>query len=157
MSGRPSLCAPSAFPDLMEAYQATGIAELAPIQAVPARWAYDKLMAGVSLPKEATVKPVLIHATNGHPYIGALVRRGSGYRVRLADLSERLPALHRPGYGGKTTVSARLLQPEAAVDRLTEMVQAFRQGEKRSVLVVLGDQFIAELAYHAHLGDLARW
>lgn len=156
MKPGPSLCAPSAFPGMMEAYQAAGIAELSPTQTVTARIAYDRLMVGVALPESATVKPVLVHASNGRPYVGAFLRLGRSYGARLDDLAERLPALHRPGYGGKTTFAARLLQPEAAGHRLAELIQAYRQGQKRSDLVVLGDQFVSELIYPAHL-DLRRW
>lgn len=157
MNTRVSLCPPSAFPGQVEAYKATGTAELSPLQGVDARYAFEKLMAGVTLPEKTTAKPVLVHASNGKPYIAALVRQGTRAMVPLPSLEEHLPALHRPGYMGGMSRSIHLLSPESAAGNLMEGVASFRNAEKRSVLVLLGDAFVAELTYPAHLGKLVRW
>lgn len=154
---RPSLCPPSAFPERLEAFKATGIAELSPVQSVTARAALSRLVERLALPEEVTTKPVLIHAPNGRPYLALLLRAApSPYLVAMDDLTERLPALHRPGYRGRSTFAVQRLSPEAA-GHFEQGIAAFQQGTKRSEYVLLGDAFLCELVYPVHLGDLAEW
>lgn len=153
---RPTLCPPSAFPERLEAFKATGIAELSAIQTVTARAAVGRLLALAGLPDTVTAKPVLIHAPNGRPYLAALLRSGRSPLVAMDDLTERIPALHRPDYGGRSVFTVQRLSPEAA-PQLEHAIGAFQQGTKRSEYVWLGDAFICELTYPAHLGDLAGW
>lgn len=153
----PTLCPPSAFPERVEAFKATGVAELTPIQTVTARAAVSKLLALADLPDTLTAKPVLMHAPNGRPYLAALLRRErSPYLVAMDDLTERLPALHRPEYLGRSSFTVQRLSPESAA-HFEQAIGSFQQGTKRSEYVWLGDAFICELVYPAHLGDLAGW
>lgn len=152
----PTLCPPSAFPERVEAFKATGIAELPPIQTVTARAALSQLLALAGLPETVTAKPVLIHAPNGRPYLAALLRTGRSPLVAMDDLRERPPALHRPEYAGRSSFTVQRLSPEAA-PHFEQAIGAFQQGTKRSEYVWLGDAFICELVYPAHLGDLAGW
>lgn len=154
---RPTLCPPSAFPERVEAYKATGIAELSPVQTVTARAALVRLAGRLALPEGVTTKPVLIHAPNGRPYLALLLRGGrSPYLVAMDDLTERLPALHRPGYHGRSSFTVQRLSPEVA-PHFEPAIAAFQHGAKRSEYVWLGDAFVCELVYPAHLGDLAGW
>lgn len=157
MMRRPTLCPPSAFPERVEAFKATGIAELSPIQTVTARAALGRLLALAGLPDTVTAKPVLIHAPNGRPYLAALLRREkSPYLVAMDDLTEHLPAIHRPDFHGRSVFTVQRLSPEAA-PHFEQAIGAFQQGTKRSEYVWLGDAFVCELVYPAHLGDLAGW